>query len=292
IEVLRLLPARAIDQGIDSINAIIETRFASRLVTGSVSWYENALVLHNAPVMLIGNAISTAAFPRLTELLSRGREDLFRKEFVYVLRTMIWIALPVIIVAFFGRAYLARIIFARSSSEIAMIFGFLCIAVFFRIIYTLISRYFYAHKDTKTPLYVSLFVIGLNIFLAYNLAKPDAYGIVGLALAQSIVAATEVIILVLIMMRRDPKLFTDLFLQSLIKLLAVSGFTAVASFILIQILPLASTDTGFVLIAKLSIIAFFAFSVHILMSYVFGLPEAKTVVNKAKRIALGAIKAV
>ncbi|MDQ5884926.1 MAG: Virulence factor MviN, partial [Patescibacteria group bacterium] len=115
IEVLRLLPARAIDQGIDSINAIIETRFASRLVTGSVSWYENALVLHNAPVMLIGNAISTAAFPRLTELLSRGREDLFRKEFVYVLRTMIWIALPVIIVAFFGRAYLARIIFARSS---------------------------------------------------------------------------------------------------------------------------------------------------------------------------------
>ena len=292
IEVLRLLPARAIDQGIDSINAIIETRFASRLVTGSVSWYENALVLHNAPVMLIGNAISTAAFPRLTELLSRGREDLFRKEFVYVLRTMIWIALPVIIVAFFGRAYLARIIFARSSSEIAMIFGFLCIAVFFRIIYTLISRYFYAHKDTKTPLYVSLFVIGLNIFLAYNLAKPDAYGIVGLALAQSIVAATEVIILVLIMMRRDPKLFTDLFLQSLIKLLAVSGFTAVASFILIQILPLASTDTGFVLIAELSIIAFFAFSVHILMSYVFGLPEAKTVVNKAKRIALGAIKAV
>ena len=173
-----------------------------------------------------------------------------------------------------------------------MIFGFLCIAVFFRIIYTLISRYFYAHKDTKTPLYVSLFVIGLNIFLAYNLAKPDAYGIVGLALAQSIVAATEVIILVIIMMRRDPKLFTDLFLQSLIKLLAVSGFTAVASFILVQILPLASTDTGFVLIAKLSIIAIFAFSVHILMSYVFGLPEAKTVVNKAKRIALGAIKAV
>jgi len=42
-EVLSILPARSIDQGVDYINGIVETRFASRLVTGSVTWYENAL---------------------------------------------------------------------------------------------------------------------------------------------------------------------------------------------------------------------------------------------------------
>lgn len=289
-EVLRVLPARAIDQGVDSINAIVETRFASRLITGSVSWYENALVLHYAPISLIGNSISTAAFPRLTDRLAQGRTDLFRKEFVMVLRTMIWIALPVVVVSFFARAYLARIIFARSSSEIAMIFGFLCIAIFFRILYTLISRYFYAHKDTKTPLYVSLFVIALNIFLAYNLAKPTAYGVAGLAIAQSIVALTEVMILVAIMIKRDPRLFNKDFYQSVTKMVAITGFSALATFVAIQYFPLTQTDTGFVLMVKLAIIATITFTVHTIMSYVFDMPEAKAVVNRVKRLALGGIK--
>jgi putative peptidoglycan lipid II flippase len=289
-EVLRVLPARAIDQGIDSINAIVETRFASRLITGSVTWYENALVLHYAPISLIGNSISTAAFPRLTDRLAQGRIDLFRKEFVMVLRTMIWIALPVVVVSFFARAYLARIIFARSSSEIAMIFGFLCVAIFFRIIYTIISRYFYAHKDTKTPLYVSLFVIALNIYLAYTLSKPTAYGVAGLAIAQSIVALTEVMILVVIMIRRDRKLFTRDFLQAVTRMVAITGFTAVATYITIQYFPLLQSDIGSVLVAKLIIIAAVTFTVHTAMSYIFDMPEAKTVVRKAKNMALAVIK--
>jgi putative peptidoglycan lipid II flippase len=289
-EVLRVLPARAIDQGIDSINAIVETRFASKLVTGSVTWYENALILHYAPISLIGNSISTAAFPRLTDRLAQGRTDLFRKEFIMVLRTMIWIALPVVVVSFFARAYLARIIFARSSSEIAILFGFLCTAIFFRIIYTLISRYFYAHKDTKTPLYVSLFVIALNIFLAYTLSKPTAYGVVGLALAQSVVALTEVMILVAIMVKRDRKLFTKDFLQAITRMVAITGFSAVATYLAIQYFPLSQTDIGFMLVVKLGIIAMITFATHTIMSYIFDMPEAKSVVGKVKKIALGAIK--
>ncbi|MCU0667108.1 MAG: murein biosynthesis integral membrane protein MurJ [Patescibacteria group bacterium] len=289
-EALSLMPPRAIDQGIDSINAIVETKFASTLGTGSISWYENALILHNAPVMLIGNAISTAAFPRLTERLAQGRVDLFRKEFIYVLRIMIWIALPVVIVAFFGRAYLARIIFARSSAEIALIFGFLTIAILFRVLYTLISRYFYAYKDTKTPLYVSLFVIALNIILAYYLSRPEAYGVVGLALAQGIVAATEVMILVAIMIKRDPLLFSGDFIQVLTRMLAISGFTAFTAFIMVQYFPLSLSDTGLLLTVKLALITAVAFGVHTIMSYIFDLQEAKIVVNKARRVALGMVK--
>lgn len=289
-EVLRVLPARAIDQGVDSINAIVETRFASRLLTGSVTWYENALVLHFAPISLIGNSISTAAFPRLTDRLAQGRTDLFRKEFIKVLRTMIWIALPVVVVSFFARAYLARIIFARSSSEIAMIFGFLSVAIFFRIIYTIISRYFYAHKDTKTPLYVSLFVIALNVFLAYTLSKPSAYGVAGLAIAQSIVALTEVMILVAIMIQRDRKLFTGDFVQAITRMVAITGFSAFATYVAIQFFPLLQTDTGFVLMIKLGIITSITFTVHTAMSYVFDMPEARAVVQKVRTMALAVIK--
>ena len=74
---------------------------------------------------------------------------------------------------FFGRGYLARLIFTRGSSEITAIFGFLCGAIFFRIVYAIISRYFYAQKDTWTPLGVSILAIGLNIYLAWKLSNPD-----------------------------------------------------------------------------------------------------------------------
>jgi putative peptidoglycan lipid II flippase len=240
--------------------------------------------------MLIGNAISTAAFPRLTDRLAQGRTDLFRQEFTSVLRTMVWITLPVVIVAFFTRAYLARIIFARSSNEIAMIFGFLCMAIFFRVIYTLISRYFYAHKDTRTPLYVSLLVIALNIFLAYTLSKPSAYGVAGLAIAQSIVAMTEVLILVAIIIKRDRRIFDKLFTQAITRMVAISGFSGVVTYFTIQKLPLTQSDTGFVLLIKLAIISLITFGIYLAFSYLFDMKEAKLVVTKAKLMALGIVK--
>lgn len=203
---------------------------------------------------------------------------------------MIWIALPVVVVSYFARAYLARIIFARSNREIALIFGFLCIAIFFRILYTIISRYFYAYKDTKTPLYVSLFTIALNIFLAYNWAKADAYGVVGLALAQSTVAAVEVIILLSIMTTRDHKIFTHDFLSFLTKAISATGFSAIAAYFVIQFLPLAQSDRGSVIIVKLAFIALFIFSVHTLVSYALGLNEAKTISNRLKKIIIRPVK--
>lgn len=289
-EVLKILPARSIDQGIDYINSIAETRFASSLSIGAVTNYENALILHNAPTMLIGTAISTAAFPRLTDRLAQNRIDLFRKDFLQVLKTMIWIAMPTVVISYFARAYLARIIFARSNREIAMIFGFLCIAIFFRILYTIISRYFYAHKDTKTPLYVSLFIIALNIVLAYSLSKPSAYGVIGLALAQSIVAFIEVLILLIVMIYRDRHLFDRVFLDSLSKIISVTGFSAISAYITVHFFPLKAFDQGLGLITKFGLIAVIVLIVHIGISYLFGLEEAKIVANRIRKFILKPVR--
>jgi putative peptidoglycan lipid II flippase len=289
-QVLRILPARSVDQGIDYIESIAEIRFASELSVGSVTNYENAVMLYNAPVALIGTAISTAAFPRLTDRIAQGRPDLFRKEFLRVLKTMIWIAMPIAVLSFFIRDYLARLIFARNNREIAIIFGFLCVAIFFRILYSIISRYYYAHKDTKTPLYVSLFVIALNIFLAYSLSKPHVFGVAGLAIAQSIVAFTEVSILVTIMIMRDRALFDSDFMQSVGKTLAVTCFSALTGFLCVKILPLGLINHSFVIIVKLSVISLFVLSVHLIVSFAFGLNEAKTVVDRLKRVILRPVR--
>jgi putative peptidoglycan lipid II flippase len=289
--ILRNLPPRSIDQGIDSINSIVETNLATRIGLGNISYYENAYILHTTPTLLIGTAIATAAFPRLIERLAQHRVDLFRKEFVQILRIMIWIIMPTVIICYFARGYFARLIFSQSAPQIALIFGYLAGAIFFRTIYALVSRWFYAQKDTKTPLFVSIFTIAFNIFLSIRLSRPDAYGIAGLAMAQSIVAATEVAILMIIMAYRDPKLFNRYFWSGILKITSVTGFSLMAAFVMISLLPLNVNDKGFITLGvKVASITIVTFSVHVFVSWLFGLEEAKPVMDKVRKIILGTVR--
>jgi putative peptidoglycan lipid II flippase len=240
-----------------------------------------------APILLIGTAISTAAFPRLNARLSQGRPDLFRQDFLKTLRVMIWIAAPLAIICYFCRGYLARLIFTSGNNQIAIIFGFLVVAIFFRIIYALVSRWFYAQKDTKTPFYVSLLTVGVNIFLAVKLGHPDSYGVAGLAIAQSITAAAEVSLLFIIMIWRDHKLLDRKFWGGIWRITAVTGFSVVAGGIMISLYPLGALDRGFFTLgSKLLLIAGVTFGVHILVSAVFALEEVKPIFARARAIVL------
>lgn len=287
--ILKQLPPRSIDQGIDSINSIAETNFARRLGEGKLSFYENAYVIHSAPTFLIGTTISTAAFPRLNDRLSQGRPDLFRKDFLKILRVIIWITVPIAVVIFFSRGYLARLIFTQNSPEIATILGLFTGAIFFRTIYAIISRWFYAQKDTRTPLYISLFTIALNIVLAYYLSK--AYNVEGLALAQSIVAAVEVTLLFIVMIVRDRKLLDPSFWTGIMQIVSVTGFTVIACYSMLQFFPLGAADKGFLQLgSKLALISFVTLSVHLFMSALFGLSEAKAVFKKFNQVIMSQVK--
>jgi putative peptidoglycan lipid II flippase len=289
--VLRNLPPRSLDQGVDQVENIVETHIASGLGTGNITYYNNAFILSTAPILLIGTAISTAAFPRLNARLSQGRPDLFRRDFLMVLRAMIWISAPLVVVCYFTRGYLARLIYTNGNQQIATIFGFLTLAIFFRILYSIISRWFYAQKDTRTPLFVSLFVIALNIFLAYTLARPSAYGVAGLALAQSIVAMVEVFILSSIMLLRDHRLFDITFWSGVWRIVSVTGFSVVAAFIMISLYPLGINDRGIVTLgSKLTLIALVTFGVHIGISALFDLEEVRPLFDKLRRLVLKPVR--
>ena len=289
--ILRQLPPRAIDQGIDSINSIVETNRAKMLGDGPVTYYNFATTLQNVPVMLFGTAIATAAFPRLADRLAQHRPDLFHKDFFKVLRLMIWIAMPVAVIAYFCRGYLARLLYGDVAPSVALIFGYLSVAIFFRIIYTILSRYFYAQKDTKTPLFVSLFAIALNIYLVFNFALPSSYIMAGLALAQSIVAASEVFLLFIVMFIRDRDLLNRAFWGSILRIFSVTGFSVMAAFIMVSFLPLRITDKGFITLGiKFFSIAAVTATVHITMSLLFGLDEPKPVISRLRKIMLKPVK--
>lgn len=286
-QVLRMLPARSFDQGIDYFNSIVETNLASRMVSGSIRAYNQAFTLHAMPINLIGVAISTAAFPQMTERLSQGRPDLFRRELQAVLRVIIWLSLPVAVIAFFTQDYLATFLFSQGSQVVAETLGILCAAIVFRSIYHIASRSFYARKDTKTPLYISIFTISLNIAFAVFFTMKLNMGVVGLALAQTIVAGVEVAVLFRVMSWQIPNLFNRTFLVTIGRMLLATLFMlAVTVFGLLLIGSAVPDDGFFVLFAKFSVVALTSFVVYVLVSRTMGLSEADHVINRVKRIGI------
>ena len=284
-QVLRLLPPRSLDQGMDYVNSIVETNLASRLATGSIRFYQQATTLHYVPINLIGVAISTAAFPQMTERLSQGRPDLFKQELQTVLRVIIWLALPTATIAFFGRGYLVNFLFNGGQAVVAGLLGILTVAILFRSIYHIAARSFYAQQDTKTPLYISIFTIALNVSLAIYFTMGVGMGIYGLAWAQSIVAAVEVIILFTVMSFRIPQLFDAVFFHGVARMLSATGFMAIVTYVSVKIFALSATDQSFMTtFPKFSLIVIISLVAYVAICRLMKLEEAHRVIERVQRI--------
>jgi len=284
-QVLGLLPPRSLDQGIDYVNSIVETNLASRMAAGSIRFYQQATTLASVPINLIGVAISTAAFPQMTERLSQGRPDLFKKELQTVLRVIIWLALPVATITFFTRGYLVNFLFNGGQPVVAGLLGILSVAILFRSIYHIASRSFYAQKDTKTPLYISIFTIGLNIALAIYFTMVLDMDIYGLAWAQSIVAAVEVFILFAIMSLRIPQLFDAVFWHAVARMLSATGFTAVVTYLMVSMFALSADDQSFMsTFPKFSFIVVVSLGAYLMLCQLMKLSESDMVIKRVRRL--------
>ena len=290
-KVLSLLPARSVDQGMDYVVSLVEVNLASRLVDGTVRAYQQALTLHMMPINLIGVAISNAAFPQLTEHLGEGRNDLFQKDLRSLLRIIFWMALPVSVVIFFTRGYVVHFISNGGVPLIAGILGCLVVAILFRTIYHMAARAFYARQDTKTPLYISIFSITLNIILAIVLSMVLKMGAYGLAWAQSTVAVLEVVVLLAVMNRQMPKLFDMTFVRAIFKMILAGIVTGVVCYIGVLVLPFRYHDDSFFsAFPKFIIISLVSFGTYAAASKWLKLPEIDPILARLKKVLFGRLE--
>jgi len=290
-KVLSLLPARSVDQGMDYVVSLVEVNLASRLADGTVRAYQQALTLHMMPINLIGVAISNAAFPQLTEHLGEGRNDLFQKDLRSLLRIVFWMALPMSVVIFFTRGYVVHFIRNTGDPLIAGILGCLVVAILFRTIYHMAARAFYARQDTKTPLYISIFSITLNIILAIVLSMVLKMGAYGLAWAQSTVAVLEVVVLLAVMNRQMPKLFDMTFVRAIFKMIIAGTVTGVVCYIAVLIMPFRYHDDSFFsAFPKFVIISLVSFGAYAAASKWLKLPEIDPILARLKKVLFGRLE--
>lgn len=290
-KVLSLLPARSLDQGIDYINSIVETNLASRMAAGTIRAYQQASALSYMPINLIGVAISTAAFPKMAERLSQGRPDLFKKELQAVLRVIIWLALPVTVIAYFGRGYLVDFIKNGGDPLMAGILGVLTVAILFRSIYHIAARSFYAQQNTKTPLNISFFAIGLNIILAIWFTMSLGMGAYGLAWASAIVSVVEVMILFRAMSKSIKGLFDTIFVHAIARMASAAGFMAIVTYLCVMTFPLSASDFSIMnSFPKFALITVISLIMYTFFCWLLKLDEVRPIIEFAKKFLFSGIK--
>ncbi|MBQ6393714.1 murein biosynthesis integral membrane protein MurJ [Candidatus Saccharibacteria bacterium] len=283
--VLRLLPARSLDQGIDYINAIVNTNLSSRMGAGALRSYQQAGNLSQMPSNLIGVAISTAFFPKLTEELGKGKESVFYSTFRVALRMIIWISLPVTVIAFFARGYVVSFIKNGGDPLIASVLGALILSIFARSVFHIVSRGFYARQDTRTPFIVSIFAVGLSTILAIVFTI-IGLGPEGLGYAQSIGALLEIIILMWLLQRASKhKLFDKTFWKAFWRMIVATAITGCVAYSMTKFLPLLKTDDSvFITLPKFAIISIVSLVAYLIASYFLDLDEVKPIIERLKKI--------
>lgn len=288
-EVLRALPARSFDQGIDHLIAIIERFVASFLFAGAIASYQAAFTLRNVPITLIGAAIATAAFPTMSEL-ANGRADRFKAKFIELVRLVLWLAIPSMTIAFIMRGYLTRLLLGSGSSVVALLLGWMSISIVFRTLFQLATRAFYSHHDTRTPLYVSIGTLALNGALAYWLAS--IHGISGLAMAQSFTAMAEVTILFILLERRFGRFFTFKLWKDIGKMVISATGMAIITYALIrEVFPLFALDTGFFTLApKFIFVVISSLLAYVIFSAALNLREVKPIILAIQKIVFKPVK--
>lgn len=291
--VLKLLPARSLDQGIDYVNTIVNTNLSSRMGAGALRSYQQANTLHQMPVNLIGVAISTAFFPKLTEETGENESEKFNSTFRQALRMITWITLPVVIITYFTRGYVVNFIKNGGDPLIASVLATMIIAIFAQSLFHIASRGFYARQDTKTPFIISIVAIGLNMILAVVFTKMG-YGPEGLGWAQSIGAIVEIIILLVILNHRSKfSLLNKEFWSATVRMFIATAAAGITAYVLTKLFPLLATDESFLAtFPKFLFISVVSIAVYIIASLLLNIDEAKPVAARIGKIVFPGVKRV
>jgi len=287
--VLRLLPSRSADQGIDYVMSIINTNLASRMGEQSIRAYQQASSLHSMPVNLIGVAISTAFFPKLSEEAGRKNDTKFRETYREALSTIILISMPIAIIAFFTRGYVVNFIKNGGDPKIASVLGAFIVAIITQSLYHIVARGFYAKQNAKTPLIVSIAAFVVQVVAALLLSW-WGFGPEGLAYACSISAVFEVGVL-LIIQNKEGVLLDRAFWITAFKMTIAAGIAGAVSYVLTKLLPLRATDNSFLAtFPKFVVIAGSSLILYIIICAAFRVKEVKPFIDRFNKIVFRNVK--
>jgi putative peptidoglycan lipid II flippase len=206
--ILRLMTPVVVGQSAGHLGTVVTTVIASFLAGGSVSYLYYADRLVEFPLGVFGVAVATAVLPTLSEQAARRDQQALRETLSFALRLAILVSLPAAVGLFVLREPIVRVLYERGRFGPAETAGTAAAVAMYALgiagftVTKIGAQAFFALGDTRTPVKVSVGAMVLNCAVAAALARP--LGHVGLALATSVAATANALVLAILLRRRLP----------------------------------------------------------------------------------------
>jgi putative peptidoglycan lipid II flippase len=237
-EIVRLTVPRTLALGAVQLIFIVDTYLAAKLPEGSLTALNYAFQLMQLPLGVFSIAISAAVFPTLSLYAAQGLQAKMRDVLQTAIRWILFLTVPTVVMMIVLRRPIVNLLFqygqfgpeAREATQEAFLFYSLGLAG--HALIQILARAYYASKDTRTPLALTLVSIGTNIVLSVLLAP--LYGINGLALANSIATLAEAVLFFVLLAPRARLRIVGLGTATL-KVMAASLLMGIAMFAFIRV---------------------------------------------------------
>lgn len=183
----------------DEINIFVNGVICSSLPDGSVSYlnYSQRLLQTINGTFVTGTLV--VLYPFFSVLAARANYCEVNRIMCKSIRVVTIILLPVVIIFFFYSYEVVRLVFFRGNfslvalSETSAVLQFYSLSILFLAYRELFNRIFYTFQDAKTPAYVGVCSVILNIILSLILVK--LYGVCGLAMSAAIASLFTTLLL-------------------------------------------------------------------------------------------------
>ncbi len=276
VQIMRLMAPAVIGTAAVQINVLVNSVFASYLGNGPVSWLGYAFRFMQFPIGVFGVAIGTATLPSISRAAARNDRAGFRQTLASSLGMVFLFCIP----SAFGLAVLGEpivsLIYQRGhftsmdTHQTAAALAFYAVGLAGYAAIKVLAPAFYALKDARTPMIVSVISVIVNYIL--NALLVERFGHRGLAMATSGVALVNFLALFFLMRRKIGRIEGRRILQSLWKILLASTAMAVVCWIVYSqissltrpglggqlanaLVPIAAGAATFFLLARLLAVA-------------------------------------
>ena len=204
-QVMRLMAPAIIGTAALQINVFVNTKFASGLGEGPVSWLSYAFRLIYLPIGIFGVAISTATLPVASRAAALNDLSEFRRTIAASLRLTFLLTIPSAVGLIVLSRPIIALIFERGrfdaedtrQTAIALCFNAVGLTAYSAV--RVLAPSFYALKETRIPMLVSLVSILTNYVVATVTVEYLRIGHRGLALSISVVAIVNFLLLLFFM---------------------------------------------------------------------------------------------
>lgn len=290
-EIMQLMGVRTIGLAAEQINETVGLALASLASVGSVTFLTFAQHLQVVPIGLFGATLAQAALPVLSSERAHGKIEEFKITIITTLHQILFLTLPATVMLIVIRIPVVRLIFGAShfnwlaTTSTGATLAFLSIGLTAQAVSLLLVRGFYALKDTKTPVIVSLIVVFLNIVLSIYYIMILKWDVWSIGFANSISAVVSAILLFGTLHFKVGKFDLKTVLIPFIKMLMATIIMGVCLYIPIKLLDVVIFNTtktvNLLMLTGLSSI--FALSIYVLLVRFLKVRELDTYVELLKK---------